>query len=240
MLRSEATFLEAKNLTWHQWVVHQGRIKYQLGTVLWKIIFDVQNYVIKVTFGFNYLWDWIRTFLPEPTKHVAYIFQNVLFNASNNIIIISMLWNNIMSLLRQQCQHENADIAYQKALHWFSQHSGRNFFFFLTDLLTYLPKTELKLVNVNRIKHSFPYKNVAKLFPESKNELWNCDASVSGSFIGMLWLFLINLFSAGLWNHIKITSNCSFSKLWRACFVCWDSKNQFMWIRKKCRRKRII
>lgn len=42
-----------------------------------------------------------------------------------------------------------------------------------------------------------PHKNVAKLFPESKTELWNYDAGISGSFIGMLWLFLINLFSAG-------------------------------------------
>lgn len=116
---------------------------------------------------------------------------------------------------------------------------GLELFFF--NLLTDLSKTEPKLVHFKLCyKHSLPYMHVAQAFPESKNELWNCDASISSSFIGMLWLFLINLFSAGLGNRFKITSNCSFLKLWIVCFVCWDSKNQLMCIRKKWSRKRII
>lgn len=80
-----------------------------------------------------------------------------------------------------KCRHT---VAYQTALHVFP--STGFVTLFLTDLLTDLSKTDLKRVNVNRINTVRHTKMLPKLFPESKNELWNCDASVSGCFIVLL------------------------------------------------------
>lgn len=50
-------------------------------------------------------------------------------------------------------------------------------------------------------------------YKKVKLELWNCDTSISGTFIGMFWLFLINLFSAVLWNTSKLPKIAVFPKL---------------------------